>query len=88
MTALTDADEDRFQQMVAACVGGAMGSLELSVVRSQLDGRDVAVVVVIEDVDGDNVRITPVAVLIDDDTFDRLRDPLDLLDEQETAAAV
>lgn len=74
--AITDEDLERF-----GIVRGlfAEASEQLTLVRSVLDGKPVAVVVLVQ-LSGDEFAMTPLAVLVDDSLFEALADPMSLTD--------
>lgn len=77
LTALTDDEGATLDYLSAAFDAGAV-----ALVRTQLDGVDRAAIAIVTlnlD-DGESFDITPVALLIDGDTFARLTNPAEEVD--------
>lgn len=72
--ALTEVEKVNFHNLVDLLTG-AFGNAEPALMRASLNGRDVAVVVAIQDEGADGYRTDPVAVLVDRDVFRMLVPP-------------
>ena len=57
---------------------------DISLMRAEFEGRDVAIVVEMDHSEEHRVGATPLAMLIDEDIFDRLTPPENPIDAQET----
>lgn len=73
LTAPEKADLDKLTDLL----GGAFGDARPALVRAELDGREVAVVVAVlpSDEDRDDYILDPLAILVDDDLLARITPP-------------
>lgn len=79
LTALTPVEKARFGDFMVAVETG-----DMALVRSSLDGNEVAVIVhiaVVLDAEGQDFILTPMAILLDDELTGRLIDPSTSLTE-------
>lgn len=74
MRALTEAEINLFDAL-GAVMSGEYANARPAVVNTELDGRDVAVVVAVGQEDDGSYLLTPLAVLVDDDLRERLTPP-------------
>lgn len=56
----------------------------ISLMRAEFEGRDVAVIVEMDEPEDHRIGATPMAMLIDEDIFSRLTPPENPIDAQET----
>jgi hypothetical protein len=71
--ALTDRETDRFEQLIDLLADRFVNARP-ALLRTELDGREVAVVVAVTE-DGEDFRLDPLAVLVDDELNARLTPP-------------
>lgn len=65
-----------------------INSDRISLMRATFEDRDVAIIVDMEDGDDHRIVATPLAMLLDDDLFNRISPPENPLDAQQTEQVV
>lgn len=80
MSALTDLERQQFEWLGIAFSNPETYSMAL--VRTTLDGKEVAVIAHVTVAMDDEYIIQPVAILANQELIDRMIDPIDLMDDE------